>query len=228
MAKPARRQGDAERSLHVPAEGHRARAPEGDPRHRPRPCRRPRHLDAGHRPQPRHPASAANYVNRFSLEGRSYKVVPQVEQRFRLEPEQLQDYYLRTASGGQVPLGSLVQHRDDGRAEQAHPVPAAQQPDGAGIDGAGGDAGRRHGVSGGAGARAVPARLHLGLHGQLPPVRAARQRLGRDLLHVPARHLPRARRAIRELGRDPLIILVSVPMSIAGRSGLPHAGLRLP
>ena len=49
-----------------------------------------------------------NYVNRFSLEGRSYKVVPQVEQRFRLEPEQLQDYYLRTASGGQVPLGSLV------------------------------------------------------------------------------------------------------------------------
>jgi multidrug efflux pump len=49
-----------------------------------------------------------NYVNRFSLEGRSYKVVPQVGQQFRLEPEQLQDYYLRTASGGQVPLGSLV------------------------------------------------------------------------------------------------------------------------
>jgi multidrug efflux pump len=49
-----------------------------------------------------------NYVNRFSLEGRSYKVVPQVDQQFRLEPEQLQDYYLRTASGGQVPLGSLV------------------------------------------------------------------------------------------------------------------------
>jgi multidrug efflux pump len=48
------------------------------------------------------------YVNRFSLEGRSYKVVPQVDQQFRLEPEQLQDYYLRTASGGQVPLGSLV------------------------------------------------------------------------------------------------------------------------
>jgi len=49
-----------------------------------------------------------NYVNRFSLEGRSYKVIPQVDREFRLEPEQLQDYYLRTASGGQVPLASLV------------------------------------------------------------------------------------------------------------------------
>jgi multidrug efflux pump len=49
-----------------------------------------------------------NYVNRFSLEGRSYKVIPQVDREFRLEPEQLQDYYLRTATGGQVPLASLV------------------------------------------------------------------------------------------------------------------------
>ena len=49
-----------------------------------------------------------NYVNRFSLEGRSYKVVPQVDREFRLEPEQLKDYYLRTADGGLVPLASLV------------------------------------------------------------------------------------------------------------------------
>jgi multidrug efflux pump len=49
-----------------------------------------------------------NYVNRFSLEGRSYKVIPQVDRQFRLEPEQLKDYYLRTASGGEVPLASVV------------------------------------------------------------------------------------------------------------------------
>ena len=49
-----------------------------------------------------------NYVNRFSLEGRSYKVIPQVDRDFRLEPEQLRDYYLRTAEGGLVPLASLV------------------------------------------------------------------------------------------------------------------------
>ena len=50
-----------------------------------------------------------NYVNRFSLEGRSYKVIPQVDRQFRLVPGQLEDYYLRTATGRQVPLASLVQ-----------------------------------------------------------------------------------------------------------------------
>jgi multidrug efflux pump len=49
-----------------------------------------------------------NYVNRFSLEGRSYKVIPQVEQAFRLDPEQLKDYYLVSAAGDQVPLSALV------------------------------------------------------------------------------------------------------------------------
>jgi multidrug efflux pump len=49
-----------------------------------------------------------NYVNRFSLEGRSYKVIPQVDQRFRLDPGQLGSYYLRAANGSQVPLSTLV------------------------------------------------------------------------------------------------------------------------
>jgi multidrug efflux pump len=35
-------------------------------------------------------------------------VIPQVDREFRLEPEQLKDYYLRTADGGLVPLASLV------------------------------------------------------------------------------------------------------------------------
>jgi multidrug efflux pump len=49
-----------------------------------------------------------NYVNRFSLEGRSYKVIPQVGQQFRLDPDQLGSYYLRAANGSQVPLSTLV------------------------------------------------------------------------------------------------------------------------
>lgn len=49
-----------------------------------------------------------NYVNRFSLEGRSYKVIPQAEREFRLDPEMLGDIYLRTAAGDQVPLASLI------------------------------------------------------------------------------------------------------------------------
>ena len=48
------------------------------------------------------------YVNRFNLDGRSYKVIPQLEREFRLSTGMLQDYYLPTASGEQVPLSSLV------------------------------------------------------------------------------------------------------------------------
>lgn len=48
------------------------------------------------------------YVNFFELDGRSYKVIPQVEQRYRLNPDQLKHYYLRTASGGMVPLSTVV------------------------------------------------------------------------------------------------------------------------
>jgi multidrug efflux pump len=48
------------------------------------------------------------YVNRFSLQGRSYKVIPQVDDLARLDIGKLDNYYLRTASGGQVAMSSLV------------------------------------------------------------------------------------------------------------------------
>jgi multidrug efflux pump len=48
------------------------------------------------------------YVNYFSLSGRSYKVIPQVQQRYRLNTDQLLDYYVRTAGGTSVPLASVV------------------------------------------------------------------------------------------------------------------------
>lgn len=48
------------------------------------------------------------YANRFSLENRSYKVIPQVQRTDRLAPEQLHQYYIRTASGDMVPLSTLV------------------------------------------------------------------------------------------------------------------------
>jgi multidrug efflux pump len=49
-----------------------------------------------------------NYVNHFDLGGRSYDVVPQVPRAERLTPEALTRYYLTTHSGEQIPLASLV------------------------------------------------------------------------------------------------------------------------
>ncbi len=49
-----------------------------------------------------------NYVNRFDFQGRSYQVIPQVPRADRLTPADLAQYYVRTATGEQVPLSSVV------------------------------------------------------------------------------------------------------------------------
>ena len=49
-----------------------------------------------------------NYVNRFNLEGRSYQVIPQVPRDQRLSPESLGEYYVPTSTGQQVPLSTVV------------------------------------------------------------------------------------------------------------------------
>jgi multidrug efflux pump len=48
------------------------------------------------------------YVNYFGLDGRSYKVIPQVQQRFRLNAQQLLNYHIQTSSGASVPLSTIA------------------------------------------------------------------------------------------------------------------------
>jgi hydrophobe/amphiphile efflux-1 (HAE1) family protein len=47
-------------------------------------------------------------VNRFNLEGRSYKVIPQAGKGFRLTKQELEKYYLRTSSNELVPLSAVI------------------------------------------------------------------------------------------------------------------------
>jgi multidrug efflux pump len=54
-----------------------------------------------------------DYINWFSLEGRSYQVIPQVAQRFRNDIGKLQDFYVRNAAGDLIPLSALVEIRDE-------------------------------------------------------------------------------------------------------------------
>jgi multidrug efflux pump len=49
-----------------------------------------------------------NYVNRFSIEGRSYKVIPQVERASRLTSEQLTELFITGPRGELMPLGSVA------------------------------------------------------------------------------------------------------------------------
>jgi multidrug efflux pump len=49
-----------------------------------------------------------NYVNRFSIQGRSYKVIPQVKRASRLTPDQLERVYVKGSKDQLVPLSTFA------------------------------------------------------------------------------------------------------------------------
>ena len=49
-----------------------------------------------------------NFVNRFSIQGRSYKVIPQVKRAERLTPDQLSQIYVRGSNDKLVPLSTFA------------------------------------------------------------------------------------------------------------------------
>ena len=51
---------------------------------------------------------SGNYVNRFSLDGRAYKVIPQVGGSARQAATQLLDYKIQTRGGTQIPFASVA------------------------------------------------------------------------------------------------------------------------
>src|SRR5437016_149969 len=69
-----------------------------------------------------------NYVNRFSIQGRSYKVIPQIERAERLTPDQLSQMYITGSGDKLVPLStfatlkSTTEPRDLKRFQQLNAV----------------------------------------------------------------------------------------------------------
>jgi multidrug efflux pump len=49
-----------------------------------------------------------NYINRFSIQGRSYKVIPQIKRTERLTPDQLSNMYITGSDGRLVPLSTFA------------------------------------------------------------------------------------------------------------------------
>lgn len=56
---------------------------------------------------------SGGYINRFNMEGRSYKVMPQVDDQFRPSKESLDDYYIRSGNGELVTLSSVVSFSEE-------------------------------------------------------------------------------------------------------------------
>ncbi|MDP3705227.1 MAG: efflux RND transporter permease subunit [Legionellaceae bacterium] len=66
-------------------------------------------------------ALSGGYVNFFDMQGRSYKVIPQLDRRYRGLPKQLDNIYLRTATNNMVPLSTIIKMKKTVRPNsQAH------------------------------------------------------------------------------------------------------------
>ncbi|WP_019340749.1 multidrug efflux RND transporter permease subunit [Stutzerimonas stutzeri] len=57
-------------------------------------------------------------INRFTIEGRSYKVIAQVEQAYRDNPGWLSNYYVKNDQGEMLPLSTLITVHDRARPTQ--------------------------------------------------------------------------------------------------------------
>ncbi|MEY2542509.1 MAG: multidrug efflux pump [Verrucomicrobiota bacterium] len=59
-----------------------------------------------------------NFVNRFNIAGRSYKVIPQIKRTDRLNPQQLENIYVTGPNGQLVPLSTVatIRHKTVARS----------------------------------------------------------------------------------------------------------------
>ncbi len=158
-------------------------------------------------------ALGGGYVNYFSLSGRSYKVIPQVQQVSRLNADQLLNYYIKTSDGTPIPLSTIAKITTATVPELLNHF---QQLNAATIIGVSvlptGDAlAYLQDVA----ARTLPQGYSIDYGGQLRQyVQESSGFIATFAFAVIIIFLSLA--ALFESFRDPVVILFSVPMSIAG------------
>ena len=155
------------------------------------------------------------YVNYFGLAGRSYKVIPQVQQRFRLNPSQVNDYYIRTANGDAVPLSTVARITTETVPESLNHFQQLNAAIISGVPFPGVTLGDAIDYLKDLARRTLPAGYSVDYGGQSRQlVQESSGFFATFLFALIIIFLALA--AQFESFRDPLIILVSVPMSIAG------------
>ena len=143
-----------------------------------------------------------DYVNRFSIQGRSYKVIPQLERAERLTPDQLSEVYITGSgdtAGAALDVCEPEVHRRTARAEE---IPAAQCRTDPGCDPAAGAAGHRAVVPRERGEVDAAAGVHDRLRGGVSTAAIGGRQFPRHLPAVGHPDLSGAGRAVRELPRS--------------------------
>ena len=155
------------------------------------------------------------YVNYFSLSGRSYKVIPQVEQRSRLNTDQLNNYYVHTADGTAIPISTLVNIKTATVPESLNHFQQQNAVTISGVPFPGVATGDALEAMRALAAKALPQGYTIDYAG--PSRQFAQESGGFVITFMFALIIIFLALAAQfESFRDPLIILISVPMSIAG------------
>jgi multidrug efflux pump len=155
------------------------------------------------------------YVNYFSLSGRSYKVIPQVEQRGRLNTDQLKNYYVHAADGTPVALSTIASIKTATVPESINHFQQANAATIQGVPFPGVVTGDALAYLQDLARRTLPQGYTVDYAG--PSRQFAQESSGFIFTFAFALIIIFLTLAAQfESFRDPLIILISVPMSIAG------------
>ena len=158
-------------------------------------------------------ALGGGYVNYFSIAGRSYKVIPQVLQADRLNPDQVLDYYVRAPGGSVIPAGTLASLK---RQVVPESISRFQQLNSATLSGATGLAqGDALKFLRDALAEVAPTGYHLDYSGQSRQFVQESGGFATTLLFAIIIVFLALAAQFNSL-RDPFVILVSVPMALFG------------
>ncbi len=155
------------------------------------------------------------HVNWFSLAGRSYKVIPQIMQRYRLTADQILDTQIRVADGSMVPLRTVASVVDEVVPQSLNHFQQINAATISGVAYPGVTTGEALETMREVAARVLPQGYTLDFAGPSRQfVQESNGMVTTFLFAILIIFLALA--AQFESFRDPIVILVSVPMSIAG------------
>src|SRR5438105_3027485 len=158
-------------------------------------------------------ALGGGYVNYFSIAGRSYKVIPQVLQADRLNPNQVLDYYVRAPNGAVLPASTLASLKSETVPQS---INRFQQLNSASITGASGMAqGEALKFLRDTLAEVAPSGYQTDYSGQSRQFMQESGRLPTTLMFAII-IVFLALAAQFNILRDPIVVLVSVPMALFG------------
>ena len=164
------------------------------------------------------------YVNWFNIQGRSYKVIPQVQRTDRLNPEQLRQYHIQIPSGAMVPLSTVVSLERETQPQQLKRFNQLNAATISGVPAPGVSMGEALSLLQEEAEAILPQGYTVGYKGQARKfVEEGSQLVTTFFLALVLIYLMLA--ALYESWRDPLVMLVSVPMSIAGALVFLYLGL---